>query len=222
MAYQLIYTSYPQSLVHGRTGFSTVARCRNMSERLVAEIERASQYDMSSGTVYAHRRISVGAETYHVLTRTKDCGSDYTNRNNHVAHHIVLSAEEASKCALNPADIMLNYPSWCAAFTGAPRFLPEIDAREFDKYQASTLPAQTWRKIFGDCAYAAVLGDSAQICARVDDADLLLKLFAESLLLARLNRADWDATFTTRLLLSDKPSDFNWRASGSPENADVD
>ena len=69
MAYQLIYTSYQSSLVQGRTGFSTVARSVSMPERLVAEIERISQYDIEKGTVFAHRIISLSAQVYHVLTR---------------------------------------------------------------------------------------------------------------------------------------------------------
>lgn len=213
MAQQLIYTSYPESLVHGRTGFSTVARCRDMPDRLVAEIERASQYDIPSGTVFAHRILSVGAGVYHLLTRAKDCGSDYTSRNNHIAHHLVFRAEEIAETGQNPADIMLNWPHWLDAFEGAPRYLPEIDPREFAKLKPSALPAETWRNLFGDCAFAASLGGSARVRARAGDARALLKLFAESLLLARLKRADWDITFTTRLLPSDSPADFKWAAS---------
>ena len=111
MAYQLIYTSYPMSLVNGRTGFSTVARTREMSEKLSSAIERCSVYDVSRGVVYTHRILNVGGKSWHVLSRITDSGVDYTNRNNYIAHHLALSADEISGLA-NPAEILMQWNGW--------------------------------------------------------------------------------------------------------------
>ncbi len=223
MAYQLIYTSYQSSLVQGRTGFSTVARSVSMPERLVAEIERISQYDIEKGTVFAHRIISLSAQVYHVLTRTKDCGVDYTNRNNYIAHHLIFSAQEVDNITANPAEVMLCFDGWVDAFEGEPRFIEDIDCSQFCK-SVVQLPARTWQRRFGDCGYASVLGDNSQIYADVNDSTTLLYLYAEALLLLKLKNTDWCKTFTTHSLSIDKPTDFNWCAGNSilPENADID
>ncbi len=211
MAYQLIYTSYSSSLVQGRTGFSTVARCEKMPERLVLEVERASQYDIASGVVYAHRIVDVGGR-YHILTRTKDCGVDYTNRNNYIAYHLIFSEEEAAQISANPAEILLSYSQWYDSFFGEPRYLDEIPFTRLYKNQVLTLPAETWREKFGDCAYAAILGETSSIRASVGDAKTLLRLYAEALKLRWFAGKDWDVTFTTHMLASDKSSEFAWRA----------
>ncbi len=211
MAYQLIYTSYSSSLVQGRTGFSTVARCEKMSERLILEVERASQYDITSGVVYAHRIVDAGGK-FHILTRTKDCGVDYTNRNNYIAHHLIFSEEEAAQISANPAEILLSYSQWYDSFFGEPRYLDEIPFTRLYKNQVLTLPAETWREKFGDCAYAAILGETSTIRASVGDAKTLLRLYAEALKLRCHAGKDWDVTFTTQMLTSDKPSEFAWRA----------
>lgn len=215
MAYQQIYMSYKSSLTPGRTGFSTVARCESMPDALVAEVERFSQYDIKSGTVYSHRIIAAGGKSYHLLTRVKDCGVDYTNRDNYIAHHLIFGEDELESVSATAADILMSFGDWMDSFWGEPRFIREIPANAFCKYNVSRLPARAWKARFGDCAYAAVLGNTARIRAEVSDAGELLKLYAESLLIAQLKHEDWDITFTTQLLPSDKAADFAWVASAS-------
>ena len=212
MAFQQVYTSYSTSLVQGRTGFSTVARCRDIPERLVSEIERISQYDIPSGTVFSHRIIDCGSR-YHVLTRTKDCGVDYTNRNNYIAHHLIFSDDEIATITVNPAEILSGYSQWLDSFEGEPRYLPEVDSSRLDKLQKFGLPAENWRAKFGDCAYAASLGASASIFASVEQGGDLLCLYAEALHLLAHKKEDWSITFTTHIFPSEKYSDFCWYAS---------
>ena len=45
MAQQLIFTSTPQGLEPGRSGYCTVARHKDIRHRLVRELERFSVYD---------------------------------------------------------------------------------------------------------------------------------------------------------------------------------
>ncbi len=212
MAFQQVYTSYSTSLVQGRTGFSTVARCRDIPERLVSEIERISQYDIPSGTVFSHRIIDCGVR-YHVLTRTKDCGVDYTNRNNYIAHHLIFSENEIATITVNPAEILSGYSQWLDSFEGEPRYLPEVDSSSFDKLHKFKLPAENWLAKFGDCAYAASLGSSASIFAGLEQGSALLRLYGESLHLLAHKNEDWSITFTTHIFPSEKSSDFCWYAS---------
>ncbi len=223
MAYQLIYTSYHTSLVQGRSGFSTVARSQAMPERLVAEIERVSQYDIRSGEVFSHRIISVQTQIYHVLTRIKDSGVDYTNRNNYIAHHLILSDMEVSAISANPAEVMLGFDGWANSFEGQPRFIEDIDVSVLDKSILS-LPAKNWQIYFGDSAYASVLGNNAKIYANVDDAEILLRLYGESLMLLKHKNGDWSKTFTTHILPVDRFTDFNWSAGNSftSQDAEID
>ena len=77
MAYQLIFTSYPESLTTGRTGFSTVARSADMPEKLAAVVERRSVYEIQRGAVFSHAVIEACSAKWHLLTRTVDAGVDY-------------------------------------------------------------------------------------------------------------------------------------------------
>ena len=218
MAYQLIYTSYPMSLVNGRTGFSTVARTREMSEKLSSAIERCSVYDVSRGVVYTHRILNVGGKSWHVLSRITDSGVDYTNRNNYIAHHLALLADEISGLA-NPAEILMQWNGWRSSWSEPPKYLPPPEG--LDAISAScSLPAENWRREFGDCGAAAILNcGAANIIADVSDSEKLLKLFSESSLL-EVNPADaWKFTFTTSFSAADNPADFYWKAY--PENTGV-
>ncbi len=222
MAFQLVYTSYGSSLTKGKTGFSTVARSEKMPENLVSKIERRSHYGIERGTVFSHRILESDGVKYHLLTRTKDCGKDFDGNANFIAHHLVFTAEETEKISANPADIMACYGQWFGSFFGEPRFLREIDPTAFCKTHSSSLPAEAWRGKFGDCAYAASLGDRATIRSRVEDSAAVLKLFSEALLLRVLSSDVWEATFTTFQLPADRLSDFMWRAGVDSPDATVD
>ena len=160
MAQQLIYTSCPVSLVRGRSGFSTVARGAGMGEALASMVERCSSYDSSavSGPVFSHRIVRCGSSNWHVLTRTCDCGTDYTNRNNYIAHHLVLSEEEAAGLACNSAQIMLYWDGWLDSWSGEPRYIDDVDLSGIPA--PAELPARRWEKIFSDAGCAACLSES--------------------------------------------------------------
>ena len=209
MAYQLIFTSSPVSLTTGRTGFSTVARTSEMPEKLAAAVERCSVYEAARGGVYSHRILSVGSQKWHLLSKIKDAGVDYTNRNNFLAHHLILSPEEAVRLNSNPAEILL--------FWGEPRYIePPKGLSEIG--EKAELPAREWEKIFSDAGKAALLGASAvKIKAEISSAETLLRLYAESLRLFINPGQSWDISFTTHFNASENPRDFIWRAGCGAE-----
>jgi len=212
MAYQLVYTSSPKSLVMGRTGFSTVARTRDMPEKLAAAVERCGVYDIKSGEVFSHSIVPYAGENWHVLTRMTDSGTDYTNRNNYIAHHIVIADSEARGLA-NPAEILAQWRGWLSSWNENPQYIGGV--YELEKIRArNSLPAKNWEAAFGSPTKAALIfGGQAQISARPSDARRLLALFSESMLLNVEPSDAWDITFTTSFPSGGNPSDFMWRAA---------
>ncbi len=220
MAYQLIYTSAPASLTLGRTGFSTIARTRDMPEKLAAAVERCGVYEIGSGEVFSHKTLQYGGQTWHILTRMRDAGTDYTNRNNYVAHHIAIPQSDIGGLA-NPAEILAQWSGWVSKWSGDPRYVGEVFGLENIKAKNS-LPAKNWEKYFGNPAKAALLSNCpAQISASPDDARTLLDLFSESLLL-NANPADaWDITFTTSMASGENPNAFLWKTDTSGNAAAI-
>ncbi len=207
MAYQLVFTSYPTSLTYGRSGFSTVARSVGMPEKLSSAVERLSSYDAPSGTVYSHRVLQFSNTLWHVLSATRDSGVDYTNRNNYVAHHLVLSDDEVPFLP-NPAEIILNWKGWISSWSGSPRFIDNVEGLKSIGTKRS-LPAKLWGEMFGDAGKAALLGDSpACIRARVSDAETLLALFSESMMASIDSASVWNRTFSTYANMAD---DVLWK-----------
>ena len=220
MAYQLIYTSAPASLTLGRTGFSTVARTRDMPEKLAAAVERCGVYEIGAGEVFSHRTLQYGGQTWHILTRMRDAGTDYTNRNNYVAHHIAIPQSDIGGLA-NPAEILAQWSGWVSKWSGDPRYIDDVLGLENIKAKNS-LPAKNWEKYFGNPAKAALLSNNtAQISASADDARTLLDLFSESLLL-NVNPADaWDITFTTSMASGENPNAYLWKTDTSGNAAAI-
>ncbi len=216
MAYQLIFTSWPTSLTMGRTGFSTVARTKSMPEKLAAAVERCGVYDILHGEIFSHRTLSYCGETWHILTRMGDSGTDYTNRNNYIAHHIAIPQSEIPGLA-NPAEILAQWDGWAKRWSGEPRFIGEPDG--IDKIRAkNSLPAKNWERIFGSSAKAALLGNfPAQITASAGDCRTLLDLFSESLLLNVNPLNAWEVTFTTYSSGSENAGVFLWKAAESSD-----
>ena len=220
MAFQLIYTSYPKSLVVGRTGFSTVARSADMNEKLASAVERCSVYDIGEGEVFSHRILSHAGENWHVLTRISDSGVDYTNRNNYIAHHLVLSESEIGGLA-NPAEILAQWTGWKTSWDQDPQYIENVSDLHTIKARNS-LPAKNWQTIFGSPAKAALLfGESVTISASPQDARVLLDLYSECLLLNTNQTDAWHTTFTTSFSSSENANDFMWKAIPNCENASI-
>lgn len=237
MAYQLVYTSVRTGLVAGRSGFCTAARHREIRDSLVGRIEEFSNvYDRREQeggapaelpVIFSYRRLSLGSSEYHVLSRIKDAGSDYSGRVNHIAHSLVLEPGELQRVAATPAEVMIKMSSqggWLDRWT-------EDHARFFEANETVDvagmaplleLPAKTWERSTGAAACAALPHAAAASsgCYIVYDPatgpEDVLRHIAESLLLkdpARKNPASlWETSFTTFLQASDQRIDFHWSA----------
>lgn len=233
MAWQLIYTSSPRLLQAGRTGFGTVAKHPAIRNAVQSELERFSQFSRIEGlrsdrTLFYHRVLSIQGETYHVITRLKDAGFDYTGRTNHVAHHIVVSSAEAATAGsqgLTPVDVIANLNHqglWRESWDESPRELSaeeEIPLAGMGK--TLTLPAENWHTKSGSAANAAILApgrvaESCWLLCPPGTSDELLPLMGESLL---LHPQPWRISFATEVQPTDRIEEIVWR--GVPSDSPV-
>jgi hypothetical protein len=230
MAWQLIYTSAPRLIEAGRTGFGTVARHRAVSGMLAATVERFSQFARLPGhdprrVVHAHRILTVGPSTYHVLSCLQDAGSDYTGRTNHIAHHLIAEPREIralSTAGLTPADVLLSM-AWRTSWNEAPRYLDPSE--EINLSSCAPTASHAWASVTGNPATAGILWsrEAQRGCYLITPSGInALELFRESLLVEPSQA--WQTRFTTCLEPNDDVADFRWIAlsSTSPMRGQVE
>jgi hypothetical protein len=221
MAQQLIFTSTPQGLEPGRTGYCTVARHKDLRHRLVRELERLSVYDFGQQVgsnkvdISIYRKIALGSEEFFVLSKICDAGLDYTNRTNYLAHHIVLDGFEIATCP-SPAEIFLNWKGWKRKWEDGPRYLTPGEEVTFTDFKSNGLvPCKNWLSFTNDPGNAATLVSPGVVKPIVLEnvpaqSTHLLQLFAESCALLKISLDAWDYSFTTFLQGNDDAKSFAW------------
>ena len=221
MAQQLIFTSTPQGLEPGRSGYCTVARHKDLRHRLVRELERLSVYDFGQQTgssrsdICIFRKVPLGSEEFYVLTKICDAGLDYTNRTNYLAHHLVLDGFEIATSP-SPAEIFLNWDGWLRTWTDGPKYLGEEEAVTLTGCKSSGLvPGQSWLQVTNDPGNAASLVSPEVIKpivleSKEGNPNILLTLYAESSALFKISLDAWDFSFTTFLQGNDDAKSFAW------------
>ncbi|NQW99068.1 hypothetical protein HQ447_00310 [bacterium] len=220
MAFQLVYTSAAKLLDAGRSGYGTVARSKSLTPLVVSTIERVSQFANLRGldrsrVIFVHRRITAGSNRFHILTRIVDAGADYTGRTNHLAHHLVVSQQEAAQAAalgITPADILGQFP-WLDRWDGSARFLEAAEDVPLEPFRAAGRDAagKSWAAITGNRAHSRLLsGDTAPRAAVLilpETADTL-QVVAEAL--AGFGPQSWSRSFTTSLETTDELYELEW------------
>ncbi|MBT3635645.1 MAG: hypothetical protein HN531_01795 [Opitutae bacterium] len=221
MAQQLIFTSTPQGLEPGRSGYCTVARHKDLRHRLVRELERLSVYDFGQQTgssrsdICIFRKVPLGSEEFYVLTKICDAGLDYTDRTNYLAHHLVLDGFEIATSP-SPAEIFLNWDGWLRTWPDGPRYFGEEEAVTLTGCKSTGLvPCQSWLQVTNDPGNAASLVSPELIKPIVVESkegnpNTLLTLFAESSALFKISLDAWDFSFTTFLQGNDDAKSFAW------------
>lgn len=221
MAQQLIFTSTPQGLEPGRTGYCTVARHKDLRHRLVRELERLSVYDFGQQTgssrsdICIFRKVPLGSEEFYVLTKICDAGLDYTNRTNYLAHHLILDGFEIATSP-SPAEIFLNWDGWLRTWPDGPRYFSEEESVTLTSCKSSGLiPCQSWLQVTNDPGNAASLVSPELVKPIVVEGNAgnpntLLTLFAESSALLKISLDAWDFSFTTFLQGNDDTKSFAW------------
>lgn len=216
----MIFTSTPQGLEPGRTGFCTVARHRSLPSRLVRELERTSVYDFNLGEgakaqINSFRRFDLGSEQFYALTRIRDSGLDYTNRTNYIAHHLIFDGLEVA-VSPSPAEIFLQWDGWLDVWEGSARWFEDAEITDVSSCKMQGLsPAQSWQHATndgGNAAYLVAEKAAHPILLEFEpgqEDDLLLK-FAESCALLSMPMEAWQFAFTTYLQETDDAKEFAW------------
>ena len=128
---QLIYTSAPRLLEAGKTGFGTIARSRQIPTPLVTHLERLSTFDREAqvNALEFYSVFRMGRMAWHIFSKVSDCGVDYTQRTNHLAHHFIVmedSDEMQQLLSTTPAKVMQALSSsWCSSWQTSPAWLPD-------------------------------------------------------------------------------------------------
>ena len=180
-----------------------------MRERLVAELERLSAYEYAGlpekEPLFVFRRLRIGVEVFHVITRAARAGIDYTQRGNVLVHHLVLSDIETASLgnSVTPAEIALRWDGWKSVWNEPARFFEHADRIRLESLRQTRLPAHphssVWQKFTGQVDNARVLRINKNILIEADGLTIQekLQLLAEGAM--RLERPQiWQATWTTR------------------------
>jgi len=199
MPLQLIFTSAPQGLTPGRSGYCTIARHRTIPERLAQLLESVgTPHERPEGETFTFRTLEAAGKNWCVLSRFVARGLDYTQRDNRLAHHLIFSLEEAAVLP-PPAAIAGRWKGWRDEWSGAPIWLEGEDRPLHLETQTPLTPAVTWREETGTGAKAAWLinasGPAAVGLLNPPETLRLLRLLAEAS--ALLGNSAWAATFTT-------------------------
>ena len=116
MSHEIYYTSAPEGVKRGSSGFSTVGVSDGIPKALWDRLESLSAYRHQFGpgevgqnpVSSAHWVLSVAGTNYHVLSRVCDSGVDHTQRTNAFAHHLVVERAELAAAAGGPAWMLMQ------------------------------------------------------------------------------------------------------------------
>ncbi len=175
------------------------------------ELERLSRFEhfpgQSNPVIYRHLEIQTRSEQYHVLSRIQDAGTDYSKRNNHIAHHLVFANEETTTLP-DPATILLYWKGWKNSWHEPPRVLTERDQFQIQDLDTRSEP------LAGEYANCAIEGtpiDQAFYIEERRERELVLHFRNELLGMPATDR--WRVSFTNFILASDRPTKLQWRGN---------
>ena len=223
MPLQLIFTSAPQGLTPGRSGYCTIARHRAIPDRLAQLLESVgTPHECPQGETFTFRLLEASDKNWCVLSRFVARGLDYTQRDNRLAHHLIFSLEEAAILP-PPAAIAGRWKGWRDEWTGAPTWLEGEERSLQLESQTPLTPAVTWREETGTGAKAAWLinasGPAAVGLLNPPETLRLLRLLAEAS--ALLGKSAWAATFTTDATTTGSDG-FLWAVNSTAAAATID
>jgi len=223
MPLQLIFTSAPQGLVAGRSGFCTVARHRAMPDRLAQLLEAiGTPHHQPTGETFTFRTLEASGKTWYVLSRFVARGLDYTQRDNRLAHHLAFTQEEAMVLP-PPASFALRWKGWRDEWSETPTWLEGEDKPLPLAPPTPLIPAMAWRELTGTGSKAAWLVENSSArtvtLTNAPETAQVLRLFAESA--ALLTKAAWSATFTTDATITGAET-FAWSIGPVSGRVEID
>lgn len=230
MSQEILYTSAPKGLKPGSRGFCTVVSTQGMPQPLADRLESLSGYrhawpphdpQASLNPInYSHLVITVGGSRYHVLSRIADCGEDYTQRSNKLAHHVALDESELTPGG--PAWTLCSRGFCVTQWNQKTVILPTGRAPATDMRRKADYSA--WEQVAGDAGWAGVLAQSAMENSRRPVSVIFapgtntLDLVEQALNLVPHEKR-WEVTFSTYFTRLPAGIDCHWRfiLDGTPE-----
>jgi hypothetical protein len=239
MSYEIYYTSAPEGMKRGSSGFSTVAATEGIPKGLLDRLETLSAYRHHFGVAsggaegggmsgqnpvsFAHWLLNVTGATYHVLSRVCDSGVDHTQRSNAFAHHLVVEA----------AEMAMGGPAWLLETPGVMETM--WDGRVGSLARRETLPGggagadanggicRGWGAVTGDPGWGGVLADlfvkspAKPVCILFSPGQEVLPLLGETIALLP-TAARWNVTFNTYFTSMPTSATCAWRCclAGTP------
>ena len=163
MAYELIYTSVPRGLKPGSRGFSTVAFTEGMPANYVQTCEGISGYTHAfqphdanyskNPVAFSHYRFRLGGQMFSILSRVAAYGTDYSERSNKLAHHVMAS--DAERVAAGPAWAMTSPDFFLTAWKQEPHLIKTT--RQLHDITVAGCQAELWQRRAGDAGWAGAI-----------------------------------------------------------------
>ena len=230
MPKELIFTSAPNGVDPGSSGYCTVAKHKGIDRLLTKALEGISYYEMMNDpekpVVRTYRILRLKTGIFCVLSRIGYSGSDHTGRTNYIAHHLVFEHSEVYALAVTPAEILLYGKGWLEEWPqGTPAsYLQEGQTQiTLPSRESSLQSGSTWQKVAGSPELAHELGLKFpwKFVGKGSEQETSLSLVAEfgALQASGYNQKAWELTFSTFLQPSDKASDF--QLVGGLENGPI-
>ena len=219
MPKELIFTSVPNGLKPGSSGYCTVARHQNLDHLLERELERLSFYEMGTGlkpVIHAYRTLSLASGVFLVLSRICYAGNDHTGRTNYLAHHLVFEESELSSMPnLSPVDFFMDPIGWLNEWPKGkqPVIYNDGEGEKSPFCDPSKLSTnEHWQSVTGNQrnVYEPIYRTNWGFICEDGSHELSLSLIQELCSLPEVNyQLAWlKFSFTTFLQKSDNPSDF--------------
>mgnify|MGYP000948633363 FL=1 len=219
MPKELIFTSVPNGLKPGSSGYCTVARHHNLDHLLERELERLSFYEMGTGlkpVIHAYRTLSLSSGLFLVLSRICYAGNDHTGRTNYLAHHLVFEESELSSMPnLSPVDFFMDPIGWLNEWPKGkqPVIYNDGEGEKSPFCDPSKLSTnEHWQSVTGNQrnVYEPIYRTNWGFICEDGSHELSLSLIQELCSLPEVNyQLAWlKFSFTTFLQKSDNPSDF--------------
>ena len=131
---------------------------------MVKAVERISQFARLPGydparVIFSYRILTVAGSRYHLLSRLRDAGSDYSGRTNHIAHHLIAPAAEIAQVGATgttPADVLLQL-AWLDRWDRPPEWLEGPEEIKLPNFGPSPAADRAWEAVAGNAEHRWLL-----------------------------------------------------------------
>ena len=154
---ELVYTSAPQGLQPGSSGFCTVEMTEGMPPDMMDSLEALSAYDNdpSKAVNWMHVQFNSMRGMRHVLSRVGPLSGEFSGRTNKLAHHICLAPNELPP--QGPMRVVGLGGPLQQTWSGQVRHLSPQASPTKLRVASMPRPCKTWEAAVGDAGVAGAI-----------------------------------------------------------------